>query len=177
MLDLLEEHFGPSLVGDIASQPDGSRLSLQINAGRNGARLSHSHATQYSYVQQSLLLWREIIGQLSLMWSLAEADLLDGPGYRLRDTGQGMHRVQGAPHVGRFMSRMLKQMQSQTLGWVGSSAVHLGDDDVPNALVWIDKYTQIPRILTPILEVRRCCLRFGDYCTQSYPRRLFPAWV
>lgn len=78
--------------------------SHQINAGRNGARLSHSHATQYSYVQQSLLLWREIIGQLSLMWSLAEADLLDGPGYRLRDTGQGMHRVQGAPHVGHVIT-------------------------------------------------------------------------
>ena len=92
---------------------------------------------------------------LAQMWSLAEADILSGSGYRLRDTGQGVHRVQSAPHVGRFMSGMLGRMQTQVAGgWVGSSAVHLGDNDVPNALVWIDKYTQIPRILTPIIEAR-----------------------
>ena len=47
------------------------------------------------------------------MWSLAEADLLDGNGYRLRDTGQGINRVQSAPHVARFMSNMLQRMESQ----------------------------------------------------------------
>ena len=50
-------------------------------------------------VDQTLLLWREILGNLSLMWSLAEADLLDGSGYRLRDTGQGPQRVSAAPQA------------------------------------------------------------------------------
>ena len=146
MLDLLHANFESS------AAEKGS--SLQISAGRNGARLSHSHASQFAYVEQSLLLWREILSHLSQMWSLAESDLLDGNGYRLRDTGQGVHRVQSAPHVGRFMHAMLGRMQSAVRGgWVGSSAVHLGDNDVPNALVWIDKYTQIPRMLSPILAV------------------------
>lgn len=145
MLDLLYEHFD-------RSTPE-KGCNLAIAAGRNGARLSHSHSTQFAYVEQSLMLWREILSHLSTMWSLAEADLLDGNGYRLRDTGQGVHRVQSAPHVGRFMQSMLGRMQSQVRGgWVGSSAVHLGDNDVPNALVWIDKYTQIPRILAPISQ-------------------------
>ncbi len=189
MLKLLRDNFDPSAKS--------AGASLAITAGKGGARLSHSHAAQFAYVEQSLELWREILSHLSQMWSLAEADLLSGSGYRLRDTGQGMHRVMGAPHVGRFMSQMLQRMQSQVEdppahaprrrhapprrprprpapnappvrpsqvrgGWVGSSAVHLGDNDVPNALVWIDKYTQIPRILTPILETVAALDGLGD---------------
>ena len=105
MLDLLHEYFDPAA-------PERGH-SLAISAGRNGARLTHSHSAQYAYVEQSLMLWREILSQLSKLWSLAEDDLLQGSSYRLRDTGQGMHRVQAAPRVSRFMAAMLANLQSQ----------------------------------------------------------------
>jgi hypothetical protein len=87
------------------------------------------------------------------LWTLAENDLLDGHGYRLRDTGQGLNRVKEAPGISNAMHRILGVVQqSVSGGWVGSSVVHIGDTSVPNALVFIDKYTQVPRILRPIVE-------------------------
>ncbi|KAI9182965.1 hypothetical protein H9P43_003881 [Blastocladiella emersonii ATCC 22665] len=126
--------------------------SLAIRAGSFGARLTHSHAKQYAYVSQSLALWREIENDMFMLWSLAEADLLSSDGYRLRNTGQGLNRVQACPNVGRAMHAILRRAQTRLGSWVGSSVIHLGDENVPNALMFIDKYTQVPRILHPVLK-------------------------
>lgn len=115
------------------------------------------------------------------LWSLAEQDLLSETApYRLRDTGQGLNRVQGAPKTYRMMHAILNRTQKCLGGWVGSSVIHMGDHNVPNALMFIgtspsplphnparplkkkpptcvpprawhaDKYSQIYRILLPI---------------------------
>ncbi|KAI9090158.1 hypothetical protein DFS34DRAFT_637830 [Phlyctochytrium arcticum] len=126
-------------------------FSLAIRSGKGGARLSHDHNKQYQYVLQSLTLWREIMHDMFMLWTLAEQDLLspNNP-YRLRDTGQGLNRVQPAPKVSRMMHTILHRAQQRVGYWVGSSVIHLGDHNVPNALMFIDKYTQIYRILLPI---------------------------
>jgi hypothetical protein len=40
------------------------------------------------------------------------------------------------------MAGILWRCQQRLGQWVGSSVVHLGDHNVPNALMFIDKYTQ-----------------------------------
>lgn len=86
--------------------------------------------------------------------------------YRLRDTGQGLNRVQPAPKTSRAMHAILHRAQQSIGSWVGSSVIHMGDHNVPNALMFIgaclahpmspltqactDKYSQIYRILLPI---------------------------
>ena len=97
--------------------------------------------------------------------------------YRLTDTGQGLNRMQGAPRIANAMSQILHKVHREVQGqWIGSSVVHLGDQcvprracvpriaaahalffvvlsnsNVPNALNFIDKYTQVGRILRPIV--------------------------
>jgi len=144
MIGFLKAHFNPAREGD---------WSLEISRGRAGSCLSHSHRTQYTFVLQSLLLWREIMGNMFALWQGTEEDLLDPTlRYRLCDTGQGLNRMQSAPRVSRIMKAILHKVQGEVGGWVGLSVVHLGDRDVPNALFFIDKYTQVPRILAPIVS-------------------------
>ncbi len=128
--------------------------SLAISAGRGGARLTHNHARQFTYAKQTLQLWREVANDMFKLWYMADADMLsDRNRYRLQNTGQGMQRVQSAGNVGRAMSAIIGRCQRRLGSWVGSSVVHLGDHNVPNALMFIDKYTQVPRILNPVVLV------------------------
>lgn len=144
IIGYLKTYFDPSKERD---------YSLEIQRGRAGSCLTHSHRTQYTFVLQSLLLWREIMGNMFALWQMTEEDLLDqDASYRLCDTGQGLNRVQHAPRVSKTMHQILHKVQSEVGSWVGLSVVHLGDRDVPNALVFIDKYTQVPRILAPIVR-------------------------
>jgi len=150
MIAHLKTYFDPEKV-------DSPQFSLAISAanGSDGARLTHNHARQYHYVLQSLTLWREILHDMFRLWYLSEEDLLDGENpYKLRNTGQGLHRVQRARRISKAMHSLLYACQ-QKVGycWVGSSVIHLGDDNVPNALMFIDKYNQISRILNPIVLV------------------------
>eukprot|EP01071_Lankesteria_metandrocarpae_P004450 Lankesteria_metandrocarpae@DN3553_c0_g2_i1.p1 len=144
ILKLLEDNFD-----SVKPEPE---FSLKISAGNEGSRLSHTHERQYLYVRQSLVLWREILSNMYQLWSLAEADLLNPSApYQLHNTGQGLQRLQYPPKVSHAMSEILSRTKKMVGGWIGSEAVHLGDRNVPNALLFIDKYTQIPRILGPLV--------------------------
>ena len=105
-------------------------------------------------MQQSLTLWREVANDMFRLWCLAEEDLLRAEvPYELRDTGQGLQRVQAAVQTSQAVHALLHKVQSRAAGgWVGSSLIHLGDSNVPNALLFIDKYSQVEHILNPILR-------------------------
>ncbi|KAJ2599587.1 hypothetical protein GGF40_002871 [Coemansia sp. RSA 1286] len=138
----------------VPKKAESESLSLAILLGRNGARLTHSHESQYHYVMQTLTLWREMLHDMFMLWHQTDQDLLaPGNTYRLKDTGQGLNRVQSCPRVSKSVHTILHRTQRAVGRWVGSSMVHLGDRNVPNALVFIDKYNQVASILNPIVRV------------------------
>eukprot|EP00540_Astrosyne_radiata_P010705 CAMPEP_0116857942 /NCGR_PEP_ID=MMETSP0418-20121206/20851_1 /TAXON_ID=1158023 /ORGANISM="Astrosyne radiata, Strain 13vi08-1A" /LENGTH=436 /DNA_ID=CAMNT_0004491717 /DNA_START=119 /DNA_END=1429 /DNA_ORIENTATION=- len=140
----LQKYFRPDQFED--------GYSLSIVSGVDGARLSHSHERQYYFALQSLTLWRDIVDDMFRLWHMAEDDLLsETVTYSLQDTGQGMQRVQQSPKTYKAMQQILVRVQGKVSHWVGSSVIHMGDHNVPNALSFIDKYTQVPRILGPIV--------------------------
>jgi NADH:ubiquinone oxidoreductase subunit E len=91
---------------------------------------------------------------------MAEEDLLsETVTYSLQDTGQGMQRVQQSPRTYRAMQQILLRVQAKVKNWVGSSVIHMGDHNVPNALSFIDKYTQGKRRWEGRYMLR-VCMRF-----------------
>lgn len=166
MIHYLTTLFSPS---------KGDTHSLAISSGRGGSCLSHDHRTHYFFVLQSLTLWQEIAHNMFKLWCYAEGDLLDPQSmYRLQETGQGLQRMQRCPRVWKGMSDILSKvhhsLSEKGLGsWVGLSVVHLGDRDVPNALIFIDKYNQISRILTPIVTCLRELERLYNNGSPGFP--------
>lgn len=135
-----------------------------------GSCLSHDHNTQFNFVLQSLTLWDAIMTETQKLWILSDYDMLTQE-YRLCNTGQGYQRLQSCPSVSNEMGKILRKVQGGFGSWVGLSVVHLGDRDVPNSLIFIDKYTQVPRILGPIVQ---CMMRLpelaGDPAFYDYVR-------
>lgn len=135
---------------EVFRQPEvATKYSIGIQYGREGARLTHDHQRQWHYVQQSLTLWSVIQREMIHLWYLADFDLFNGSEYRLASTGQGLNRIKACPALYKEMHNILNECRSKCDSWVGSSVVHLGDDAVPNALFFLDKYTQVPNILIP----------------------------
>ncbi|ODQ65836.1 hypothetical protein NADFUDRAFT_82791 [Nadsonia fulvescens var. elongata DSM 6958] len=146
IIKYLHEYFSPEV------KEDGPVLSIQY--GKGGARLSHNHEKQYHYVNQSLTLWSQIMKDMFKLWTLSDVDLTSTKHrYNLSDTGQGLNRIKACGNLSREMHKIISLAQKRTGSWIGSSVVHLGDHTVPNALFFLDKYLQVPRILTPVYIV------------------------
>jgi hypothetical protein len=131
-----------ALLNQLTSNPQGhvSRMTIRHNT-RMLCRLSPSGGRSYM-VGAVLRLFNTAEDcpavDMFHLWSLAEDDLLsESVRYRLVDTGQGLNRVQGAPKTSRMMYAILDRAQRSIGSWVGSSVVHMGDRDVPNALTFI----------------------------------------
>ncbi|EAN99756.1 putative Protein of unknown function (DUF2009) [Trypanosoma cruzi] len=162
MLHLLKEFFSPDAPTDLTN--------LSIEEGENGSRLSHNHRRQYFFVLQSLSLWKNICRRMFSLWTIAEGDMLNpNEPYEFRYTGQGYQRVQKAPNLYRAISEVVQQTKDELGEWVGSDRIHLGDDQVPNAFHFIDKYAQVSRIIIPILRT----IAHIDTLAESYEHNAY----
>lgn len=130
---------------------------IAIQRDRGGAKFTHNHATHCQYVMESLLLWENVQKHILDLWEVAEDDMLvAGKGqYVVTNTGQGFHRLCSAPQSYGAMSQLVRDTEQRMGGWIGIKVIHLGDHDVPNPLVFIDKYTVIPRIVQPVVQTLR----------------------
>ncbi|KAG5464203.1 hypothetical protein LSCM1_00383 [Leishmania martiniquensis] len=139
---------------DFEPLPSDDVYSIAIRYGRGGSCFTHSHVTHCLYVTESLLLWENVQKNILSLWEAAEDDMLvDGQGqYVVANTGQGFHRMCSAPKSYGVMSRLVRDTEQRLGGWVGIKVIHLGDRDVPNPLVFIDKYTVIPRLVIPVVQ-------------------------
>eukprot|EP01135_Chromosphaera_perkinsii_P010065 Nk52_evm1s2010 gene=Nk52_evmTU1s2010 len=179
LMEYLQTHFGKVRSERNEGEAEGHPRTIDIHYGRSGARLTHSHERQYSFVLQTLMLWTSILNAMFELWIKAEQDLLDPENpYRLRDTGQGLNRVQSCPRVSRKMHNILCAAQRNIGSWVGSSVIHLGDHAVPNALVFLDKYTQIQRILNPVvITLTRCTELYASGGLGNSGLKGFRGWI
>ncbi len=74
-----------------------------------GVRL-HALLTRFVFVA--------LQNQMFRLWMAADKDLLEQTRpYRLYNTGQGLHRVQSAPHVSNAMHDILGTVKSRSGGW------------------------------------------------------------
>ncbi|SCU70866.1 Protein of unknown function (DUF2009), putative [Trypanosoma equiperdum] len=145
LLNLLLQHFSPNNVTEATD--------LNIVEGEGGSRLTHNHRRQYFFVLQSLSLWKNICRRMFSLWTIAEEDMLNpNEPYEFRSTGQGYQRVQKAPNLYNAIHEVVQETKKELGEWVGSERIHLGDDQVPNAFHFIDKYGQVSRIIIPILR-------------------------
>eukprot|EP01060_Flectonema_neradi_P036540 TRINITY_DN7049_c1_g1_i1.p1 TRINITY_DN7049_c1_g1~~TRINITY_DN7049_c1_g1_i1.p1 ORF type:complete len:582 (+),score=110.88 TRINITY_DN7049_c1_g1_i1:88-1833(+) len=144
MIELCKKYFDPRRVTE--------DTSLAITEGVEGSRISHEHESQYYYVLQSLAFWKNILQEMSWLWVVMETDMLSGSPYEFRETGQGLNRVHNCPDLFNAVSSILDKTKAEVGTWVGSSRIHMGDNQVPNGLHFIDKYTQVSKIIRPILS-------------------------
>ena len=146
--------------------------SLAIRSGSEGAMLSHSHEQQCRYAMESLVLWKIVQSNIFEFWECVDRDmLLEGGGsYRFCDTGQGYQRVCGGAKTAGRMRAAVSEAQSEMHGWQGITVIHMGDRDVPNPLVFIDKYTIIPQMLGPVVScIEKLEEIFDSTRTEAYP--------